>query len=119
MVTYETLNQFLGKVRAALDETQTQIRHTTGLLAELRKQEAVQQGEIFAIEELMNIERNPPVVEMPMVDEEQMKEQHDKRLDFFPGQDPEEFFANRQEGTYKREANETVDLANEFNSQEV
>lgn len=115
MVTYETLKTYLEKVQAEMADTEENLAKAKALVARMEKKSYTLGGQIVTLQGLMNIEESPPVVEMPLVDEETMQENFDKRLDFFPGKDPEEFFEHRQEVSYKREADETLKKVHELN----
>jgi hypothetical protein len=116
MITYETIKSYREKVEEELADAKE-------TLSKLKEEASVHERaiiefnvQIFTLDQLLNVK---PEVEMPIVDEEIMAEEHAKRLDFFPDKDPEEFFKERQEITYKTESKSNVDMIDALNRQET
>ena len=115
MITYETLKTFLGKVKESQAEIEKMLAIASDSVEKLEKDHNVHQGQIITLEQLLDIENNPPTVEMNIIDEDTMSEEHENRLGFFEGGTPNGFFEERKDATYKREAVDTAHKIDELN----
>ena len=108
------LEEYLEKCKNGQEEIVEALKVAEDAVLRLKRQEAVVNGQIMAIEQLMDA---PPLTEMPLVDEEMIEEAHDKRLDMFDGVTPEEFLEERKEVVYKREAMDFVETIDKVNNE--
>jgi hypothetical protein len=114
-VPHETLRVYLEKCRNALQEVMAAQDAAEKHVMDLLKQRSVVEGQIIAVEELMN-PNNPRTVELPFVkDPERLQEMYDKRLSAREDERAEEIYQRRQERTYKREAMDTAEQIDHIN----
>jgi len=106
MIPHETLKVWLEKCQVGLQEVITAQDAAVKSVRDLERQRANVEGQIYVLEELMNIEKNPPTVELPFA-KEKIQEMYDQRLSDH-AEKREEIYQSRQEKTYKREAMDTA-----------
>lgn len=117
MTTHETLEVYLERCKDAQKEIGELLDSARSDVTIYERQQAVVHGQIMTLEQLMDYDNNPPVVDMPLVEEDVMEKAHDKRLDMFDGVTPEEFLEDRKEVVYKREAMDFVDTIDAINNE--
>ena len=121
MITYETLKTYKEKCEAALGEVSDAIVEARESLEMLEKQQIAIEAQIETLNNLMNTEENPPIVELPFAGPDDIEKVFDKRLETYDGSPPEEIYGERQDNVYLKEAMEAVDkldAANRDNSEE-
>jgi len=106
MIPYETLKTWLEKCQAGLQEVITAQDAAVKSVRDLERQRATVEGQIYILEQLIDIENNPPTVELPFA-KEKIQEMYDQRLSDH-AEKREEVYQTRQENTYKREAMDTA-----------
>jgi len=124
MIPFKTLEAFLEKCEGAYEDVRKARDDKLESIKQLEKDRGLMRDQLIAIsaqmdtlKELMNIQDNPPLVEIPMAPEEDIEELFDKRLDMFEGIGPDEFYKKRQENTYKKEAMRMVEDLDAINRQ--
>jgi len=120
MVTYETLKVWLAKCQAGLKEVVAAQDAAAKNVRDLDRQRAAVEAQIYVLEQLMNIENNPPTVELPFA-KEKIQELYDERLADREAKRAKEIYEDRQERTYKREALDTahqIDHVNRIEKEE-
>lgn len=115
MVTYETLKTFKDKCDAALEEVAKSLDAARADVEMLNKQGVAISAQIDTLEQLMDVENNPPIVELPFVGDGDIEEAFSKRLETHEGKPEEEVYKDRQV-VYKGEALETVDALDVLNN---
>lgn len=115
MVTYKTLETYLAKVTKQFAFKEKEIAELRVKLDRAEKDLSAMHGQIITLQTLMNIEENPPIVEMPFASDEEIERLYEKRLDMFDGETEESFFEKRKESTYRREAEEIAAKVDEIN----
>lgn len=119
MITHETLKEWLENCQASLQETITAQGAAVKSVRDLEVQRAHFEGQIYILEKQMDIENNPPTVELPFA-KEKIQELYDQRLSDH-AEKREEVYQGRQEKTYKREAMDTahqIDHVNRLEKEE-
>jgi len=116
MVTYRTLEDFLKKCQDGLVQVESLIVSARGQLRELELSEALINGQIQTLEQLMDTD-NKQSVELPMGGDK-IEELFDERLGNPEFPDEKEMRKIRQEGVYKEEALGVVDQLDEINKRE-
>ena len=106
MIPYETLKTWLEECQAGLQEVITAQDAAVKSVRDLERQRATVEGQIYILEQLIDIENNPPTVELPFA-KEKIQEMYDQRLSDH-AEKREEVYQTRQENTYKREAMDTA-----------
>jgi len=106
MIPYETLKEWLEKCQAGLQEVIAAQDVAVKSVRDLERQRATVEGQIYILEQLIDIENNPPTVELPFA-KEKIQELYDQRLSDH-AEKREEIYQTRQEKTYKREAMDTA-----------
>jgi len=115
MITYETLEAYKNKCEAALGQVSDGLVEAHETIELLEKQQIAIQAQIETLSDLMDIKKSPPVVELPLVAEEDIAEMFDKRLETHDGTSGEEVFEARQDNVYLGEAMETVEALDAAN----
>ena len=103
MVTYKTLEEWANKCRKALGEVELAHRSTEDQLGLLASQRTAITAQIEVLEQLMDVENNPPIVELPFAND-QVEALFTERLSGPEDLSPEEVHKNRQEHAYLKEA---------------
>ena len=116
MVTHKTLEDFLRKCQTGLGQVESQIVSTREQLRTLELSEALINGQIQTLEQLMNAD-NTQSVELPMGGDK-IEELFDERLGNPEFPDETEMRKIRQEGVYKEEATGMVNQLDEINKRE-
>ena len=106
MIPYETLKEWLEKCQTGLQEVIAAQDVAVKSVRDLERQRATVEGQIYILEQLIDIENNPPTVELPFA-KEKIQELYDQRLSDH-AEKREEIYQTRQEKTYKREAMDTA-----------
>jgi len=115
MITYKTLEVYLERVEIALAAIEEGIvRHERGL-KDLKEQRIAVAAQVETLQNLMDVEENPPIVELPMAGPESIEEHFDKRLETHDGSTADEVYQKRQDKVYHSEAMETVEVLDEAN----
>jgi len=124
MVTYKTLEVYLEKCREGLGQINSKIAEVTQEIdslaqyrTELREQAFTVLGQINTLTELMDVESNPPIVEVPIAGDK-IEELHDKRLEGPEGLSRDEVKKTRQD-VYKFEAEQAVEQIDAANRSEL
>ena len=118
MITFATIEAYMGRVEVALNAVNASIvRHEQGL-KDLIEQKIALSAQSETLRQLANIEEAPPVVEIPFAGPENIEDKFEDRLNTFDGTTPEENFRNRQDNVYRGEALETVEVLDEANRAE-
>ena len=122
MVTYETLEEyrnkcatFLEELAAERDKGYEEIMAIEAQRKELLDQQLVVSGQIEALDQLMDIEKNPPIVELPMHGDN-VEEEFEKRLDGPEGMSEEEVKESRKP-VYLHEAVRAVEDISDANTE--
>jgi len=121
MTTYETLKTYKDKCEVALGQVVDGLVEAHESIKLLEKQQIAIQAQIETLDDLMNVEENPPIVEVPLVAPEDIEEMFDKRMETHDGSSPEGVYAARQDNVYRGEAMaavEVLDAANRAKSEE-
>jgi hypothetical protein len=118
MVTYKTLEDYLEKSQKALQEVQEADEEARKARDHYRDQMIAIQSQIELTQQLMDVESNPPHVELPFA-QDAIQVLFDNRLEGPDGLTPEEVLKDRQEGVYLREALETVEQIDAINSEKL
>jgi len=121
MVTWETLSDWMKK---CLDAKNTIVGQLKATEEELEKKEAYKRrlqdhmiavnAQIETLEQLMDIEKNPPHVELPAAGPDLEKSYAD-RLKGWDNRDEMDMYKERQEKTYRREAQDLVEQIHAVN----
>jgi hypothetical protein len=117
MIPYETLKVWLAKCQDGLEKVITAQDVAVKTVRDLERQRATVEGQIYILEELMNIEDNPPTVELPYA-KENIQEMYDQRLTDRAEERSRGIYEERQEKTYKREAMDTAHQIDHVNRTE-
>lgn len=115
MVTYKTLEVAKENVEAALEKVEEAKRKALEDWRHFDKQEAVIAGQLIVLNQLMDIENNPPTIEIPMA-EEKIEEMFERRLEGPPGVTEEELHRSRQD-VYLQEALDVVEQLDALNKE--
>ncbi len=116
MTTHATLKSFRKKVNVLLEKVKVEIRSAEDHLRYLQDSRVAFLAQIQTLEDLMNTTDNPPTIEIPMAEEDNIEELFEKRLGNPDQPEPDEMRRLRQEGVYKREALGMVDQLDELNN---
>ncbi len=116
MTTHATLKSFLKKVNVLLGEVKVQIRSAEDHLRYLQDSRVAFLAQIQTLEDLMNPADNPPTIELPIAEEDNIEELFEKRLGNPDQPEPDEMRRLRQEGVYTREALGMVNQLDELNN---
>jgi 2-keto-3-deoxy-L-rhamnonate aldolase RhmA len=103
MVTYKTLEEWVNKCRKSLREVELAHRNAEEQLALLANQRIAITAQIETLEQLMDIENNPPAVELPFASDK-LEELFTERLSGPEDLSAEEVYKDRQEHAYLKEA---------------
>ena len=103
MVTYKTLEEWANKCRKSLVEVESAYRNTEEQLDRLANQRVAITAQIETLEQLMDIENNPPIVELPFANDE-IETMFENRLSGPEGLAPDEVHKDRQKHAYLKEA---------------
>jgi len=124
MIPFKTLETFLEKCEKAYTDVQKAREDKLELIKQAEESRGLMRDQLIAIDaqigtlkELMNIQDNPPLVEIPVASDEEIEELFDKRLDMFDGITAEKFYQDRQDNTYKKEAMKMVEDLDAINRQ--
>jgi hypothetical protein len=122
MITYVHLQDFLDKCRDALQQTQEEYqkrlekrKHIDEDIRISEDQIIAIEAQILTIEQLMDVEANPPKSELPFAGDD-IEELFDKRLEGSDGATEEELLEQRQE-VYKAEALDQVEMIDALNKE--
>jgi len=125
MITYKTLEVYLAKCKDALERATAAHKKAQDDIAELEKHRDHIWDQMIAVQaqkeltlELMDIENNPPTIELPFAGEA-IEEMFEARLEGPDGLTPKEMHKDRQEMTYLREALEAIDDIDAINTEGV
>jgi phage shock protein A len=115
MVTYKTLEVYLAKCETVLENLDVAMKELEISIAEQQEELSNHRDRAIAAKaqreltmELMDIDNNPPIVELPFA-EDKIEEMFDARLEGPDGLTEEEVKEDRQEMTYLREALQAVE----------
>lgn len=117
MITYETLKTYKDKCETALNQVADSLVATQESLEMLEKQQIAIEAQIETLDNLMDVEENPPIVELPFSGTENIEELFENRLVTHGDLAPEETYQNRQD-VYRKEAMETVEALDAANRAE-
>lgn len=112
MTFYDTLEAYKNKCEAALAQVKASLGETRESLELLEKQQVIIEAQLMTLDNLME---EPPVVEMPLVEPEDVEEMFDKRLETHDGSSDAEVYKARQDTVYRAEAMEAVEKLDELN----
>lgn len=125
MITLKTLEVFLKKcedahtqVLEARAEKFEQIKQLENDRKELHGQRLVIEGQLSAIQDLMNI-GDGHHVELPFAGDDKIEEMHEMRLRGHQGMSSEEVKRFREDKAYKRESMDMVERINELKQKEA
>ena len=123
MVTYETLVTYLNKLDEAYKATNkayqtqlAQIKITQGYASENRDRLIAIDAQRITVKELMDIEKTPPVVDLPFAGDE-IQELYDNRLKGNQDVSEDELLAFRQDDIYSLESEHTAEFLHELNEE--
>lgn len=117
MITYETLEAYKNRCEVALGQVADGLAEAHEAIKLLEKQQIAIQAQIETLNDLMDIKKNPPVVELPLAGE-RIEEVFERRLETHTGESDADVFGARQDTVYRTEAMEAVEKLDEANRDE-
>lgn len=115
MSTHKTYEVYKARCKIVFKEKEDELEKARALVRQLELDLASINGQIITLETLMNVEENPPIVELPFSGERPIEEMYDTRLDGPMGANYETIRKGRQEGAYLTEAMDSVEYLDAAN----
>jgi len=123
MVTYKTLEDYLQKCKTNMMDVQKKHKDQLEVIKEAEEQRDVLRNHLIAIQaqietlqQLMDVEKNPPHIELPMA-EDKIEEMFDERLEGPEGLSESDTRKARQD-VYLKESLDAVEDIHAINTEE-